>query len=152
MVNAIWGLKTNAMFDIWSVEHILCGFSVGKIVLEVNRRIFHKYFGPNVDDVRKNYFNLISILFLAYFWETIEHYLETGLLGNMVSDWFQGVEFWANRLVADPLMMTFGYYLAQRFPRLVNLARVCSIIWLVVHVFVFPHSMYLHVYFVSPSQ
>ena len=93
MVNAIWGLKTNAIFDIWSVEHILCGFSVGKFVLEINRRVFHKHFGSNFDDVQKNYFNLISVLFLAYFWETIEHYLETGLVGNVVSYWFQGVEF-----------------------------------------------------------
>ncbi|MEC9259119.1 MAG: hypothetical protein VX541_11515 [Candidatus Poribacteria bacterium] len=91
----------------------------------------------------------MSTLSVFYFWEAIEHYLETGLVGDVVSDWFQGVEFWANRLVADPLMMILGYYLAQRFPRLVNPARVCSIVWFFVHVFVFPHSMYLHVYFAS---
>ena len=91
----------------------------------------------------------MSTLSVFYFWEAIEHYLETGLVGNVVSNWFQGVDFWANRLVADPLMMILGYYLAQRFPRLVNPARGCSIVWFFVHVFVFPHSMYLHVYFAS---
>jgi hypothetical protein len=149
MTNTLWGLKTNAIFDAWSIEHILCGLSVGKIVLETNRRISNKYFGLNLSNVQKNYANLISILFLAYFWEAIEHYLETGLVGDVASDWFQGVEFWANHLVADPLMMILGYYLAQRFPRLVNPAKVCSIVWFFVHVLVFPHSMYLYVYFAS---
>ena len=85
----------------------------------------------------------MSTLSVFYFWEAIEHYLETGLVGDVVSDWFQGVEFWANRLVADPLMMILGYYLAQRFTRLVNPARVCSIVWFFVHVFVFPHRQYV---------
>ncbi|MEC7867206.1 MAG: hypothetical protein VYE00_06135, partial [Candidatus Poribacteria bacterium] len=69
MTNTLWGLKTNAIFDAWSIEHILCGLSVGKIVLETNRRISNKYFGLNLSNVQKNYVNLISILFLAYFWE-----------------------------------------------------------------------------------
>ena len=70
MTNALWGLKTTAIFDAWSIEYILCGCSVWKIVLETNRRISNKYFGLNLGDVQKNYVNLISILFLA-FWESV---------------------------------------------------------------------------------
>ena len=77
-------------------------------------------------------------------WESIEHYLEAGLAGYTVEYWFQGVEFWPNRLLADPLMLIIGYMIAKRYPGFVNPARVLSLLWLFVHLFVFPHSMYLH--------
>lgn len=87
---------------------------------------------------------LIGVLFLAFAWEAVEHYLEIGLLGTNVEFWFQGVEFWGNRLITDPLMMVGGYLLAHHVPRIVWPARILSLIWLLVHIFVFPDSMYLH--------
>jgi membrane protein YdbS with pleckstrin-like domain len=87
---------------------------------------------------------MMAVLFLAYFWETIEHYLEMGLAGGMVEYWFQGVEFWPNRLIADPAMLVIGYFIATKNPRLVVPARVLSLLWIIFHVFIFPHSMYLH--------
>ena len=91
MINAVWGLKTDTIFDVWLVGYILCGFSVGKIVLETDHRvsISNRCFGLILAACKKT----ISILLAFYFWETIEHYLETGLVGNVVSYWFQGVEF-----------------------------------------------------------
>ena len=88
--------------------------------------------------------DFLGVLFLAYLWETLEHYLEEGLAGAAVEYWFQGVEFWPNRFVSDPLMLVLGYWIAVRRPHLVVWARVASVAWLVVHIFVFPHSMYLH--------
>ena len=81
---------------------------------------------------------------VAYSWETVEHYLEIGLMGEVVAFWFQGVEFWANRIISDPLITVVGYYIAKQYSKLVIPARIISIIWLLVHVFIFPHSMYLH--------
>ena len=83
------------------------------------------------------------MLFIAYFWETIEHYLETGLLGSKVMFWFQGVEAWDNRFISDPLMLLLGYWIVKRWPKLVWPARIFSIVWLFFHIFIFPHSMYL---------
>ena len=85
-----------------------------------------------------------GVLFLAYAWETFEHYLEVGLAGTAVEYWFQGVEFWPNRLIFDPLMLIIGYLIAKRYPKLVWPARVLSLAWLLIHIFIFPHSMYLH--------
>ena len=90
------------------------------------------------------HFDMMGVLFLAYAWETIEHYLEMGLAGGAVEFWLQGVEFWPNRILSDPLMLIFGYMIAKRFPVAVWPARIFSIIWLLVHIFVFPHSMYFH--------
>ncbi len=84
------------------------------------------------------------MLFLAYAWETLEHYLEIGLAGQAVAYWFQGVEHWANRLIADPLAMVLGYLIVKRWAGLATPARILSALWLAVHVFWFPHSMHLH--------
>ncbi len=152
MMEVIWGVKTQAIFDVWTFEHILSGISVGTGVMIHNK----KYLGRLLDTFKekvlhqkqisfiKYKYDLMLVLLLAYVWETIEHYLETGLAGGWVEFWFQGVEMWANRLISDPLMLVFGYFLAKRYPFLVLPARVLSVIWLVVHLFVFPHSMYLH--------
>ena len=86
---------------------------------------------------------MAGVLCLGFAWETLEHYLETGLAGPAVQYWFQGVEFWPNRLIADPLMLVLGYVIAKRHPRLVLPARIASLTWLLVHIFVFPHSMVL---------
>jgi hypothetical protein len=83
-------------------------------------------------------------MFFAFLWEALEHYLEVGLLGHDVSHWFQGVEYWANRLIADPLLMLIGYYIVQHYTSIARPARVFSAIWLFFHFFIFPHSMYLH--------
>ena len=87
---------------------------------------------------------MMGVLFLAYGWETIEHYLEVGTAGVWLENWFQGVEFWPNRIIADPLMLVLGYMIAKKYPQLVIPARVFSIAWLLTHLFIFPHSMYLH--------
>jgi len=128
----IWGVKTTALFDAWSFEHLVAGMSVGILVRLVNRR---------EDSVR---LDLVTCLFLAYLWETIEHYLESGLAGAAVCYWFQGVEFWANRVLADPMLTVAGMMIVRTRPSLVWPARAVSATWLVVHIFVFPHSMYLH--------
>ena len=87
---------------------------------------------------------MILVLLIAYIWETAEHYLETGLAGETVEYWFQGVEFWANRFISDPLITVFGYFISKYYPITVNPARIISLLWLLIHIFIFPHSMYLH--------
>ncbi len=145
MIEWLWGLKTVAIFDVWSYEHLLSGLSIGHIVKKKNRKHIKKHY-PNqkIKAVTKYRLDYLFIFSLAFLWETVEHYLEQGLAGQRVEYWFQGVEFWPNRLIADPLMLVIGYAFIKRYPKLVWPARVLSISWLVVHIFIFPHSMYLH--------
>ena len=107
-------------------------------------KIFKSKLDLDSRDIKTRYFDLIFVLLAAYAWETVEHYLENGLMGDVVAYWFQGVEFWANRIFADPLITVVGYYIAVGNPKLVTPARILSLMWLLVHVFIFPHSMYLH--------
>ncbi len=140
----IWGLKTVAIFDVWTIEHFLSGISIGALAVRCNMKIFKNKLDLDSQDIKTQYFDLIFVLLVAYSWETVEHYMENGLMGDVVSYWFQGVEFWANRILSDPLITIVGYYIARANPSLVTPARIVSLIWLFVHVFIFPHSMYLH--------
>ena len=140
----IWGLKTVAFFDIWTLEHLLSGISIGALSIQINKKVFFNTINVDSKIIKTSYFDLTFVLLLAYIWETIEHYLETGLAGQSVEFWFQGVEFWANRFISDPLITVLGYYIAKNYFFLVNPSRIISFIWLIVHIFVFPHSMYLH--------
>ena len=140
----IWGLKTLSFFDIWSFEHLLSGISIGAFSLYINKKKLFEISKDNQKDINTSYFDIIFVLFVAYAWETVEHYLEIGLMGKVVMYWFQGVEFWANRLISDPLITVLGYYLSKKYSFLITPARIISLLWLLIHVFLFPHSMYLH--------
>jgi len=138
----LWGHKTLALFDVWSIEHVLAGLSIGAMVIKARGYVLvgadpmQRLVNVRVD--------LLGILFLSYLWEAVEHYLETGLAGGVVMHWLAGVELWGNRLITDPLMVVLGYAIVERNPRLVWPARVLSAAWVIVHVFFFPDSMYLH--------
>lgn len=144
MLELIWGLKTHAILDVWTIEHLLSGISVGSAVKKKNHKTFQKVLNVIDHNHHSWWFDISGVLFIAYMWETLEHYLEEGLAGFKVEYWFQGVEFWQNRFIADPLMLVLGYLIAKKFPFLVWPARFFSIGWLILHIFVFPHSMYLH--------
>jgi len=141
MFEIFWGEKTAAIMDFWTIEHFFSGIILASFVQKFSQKIFEK---TKISRSQKKYFNLIFILFLAYFWETIEHYLETGAAGKAAADWFCGVEFWANRILADPAMLLLGFFFAQKFPRFFWPARIFSFLWIFVHIFIFPHSMFLH--------
>jgi hypothetical protein len=147
----LWGLKTYALMDIWTLDHLIVGISIGHLVKKRNQKVFKNKFGIDRHFDITKYFDIIAVLFLAFLWETIEHYLETGLLGDRVTYWFQGVEFWGNRMLIDPLMLVLGYLIAKNNPKLVIPARIVSVAWLAVNVFIFPHSMYVQQFLLLPS-
>ncbi len=136
-----WGLKTEASFDVWSIEHIIMGISVACFAAWMTKKIVGD---EDVSDRLKLRISFILTLLAAYMWETLEHYLEIGLGGQAVAFWLQGVEHWSNRLICDNLMVLLGWWIYNQKNRIVWFARVFSFVWLFVHIFIFPHSMYLH--------
>ena len=143
----IWWLKTEAMMDVWTIEHVLSWISVWFFIMSSNYKVFEKKIWFDPSKINTRYFDLMWVLFLAYFWETIEHYLEVWIAWDAVKYWFQWVEYWPNRIIFDPLMLVFWYFLARKYTKIVAPARFLSFIWLIVHIFIFPHSMYLHYIF-----
>jgi hypothetical protein len=131
MLEIIWGLKTVAILDVWTFVHVFIGISIGSALRK--RKKQNTYF----------WYLIILVLVLSYAWELLEYYLELGLMGETVTYWFQGNEFWPNRFIMDPLMIALGYLIAQRFPKTVWPARALLLVWMTIHISIFPHSMYL---------
>lgn len=140
----IWGLKTEAMMDVWTIEHVLSWISVWFLIMSSNYKIFEKKIGFDSEKINTRYFDLMWVLFVAFAWETLEHYLEVWIAWDVVKNWFAWVEYWPNRIIFDPLMLVFWYFLARTYTKIVAPARFLSFVWLIVHIFIFPDSMYLH--------
>lgn len=152
----IWGPKTESLFDIWSIEHFISGVTIGSILCIILVHIFHPdlknhsykkkklTIKENLNGLHFHYFVLVFLI--AYIWEVLEFYMEAGYTGNAkITYWFQGVEYWLNRSLTDPLMVAFGAWCTLRFySKAVSWsARVFSVSWLTCHVFIFPNCMYL---------
>jgi len=149
----LWGYKTEAMFDLWSFEHFANGIGLAALAA----LIIGKILKDGADPVSFKIINFFLVLVLSLFWECAEHYIEAGILpgviGTKVTFWFQGIEHWSNRLVGDTLMVMLGWYVYSKKSKLALPAKVFSLIWMAIHIFAFPDSMYLQrLLFQSPSN
>jgi hypothetical protein len=141
----IWGYKTVSMFDIWSLEHFVNGIALAGMTGIITGRVLPQ---NEINPKSWKIINCIFVLALSLLWECAEHYLEAGVLpgavGERVTFWFQGVEHWSNRLIGDTLTVLLGWYVYTLRQSLATPAKIFSLLWMGVHIFVFPDSMYLH--------
>ena len=127
----LFGHKTTALFDLWSMTHFLSGIGIMSVIALLRRSgrgVAHPF---------------LLALTMSALWEIIEIYLELGLAGGGVMRWFDGVEHWTNRLITDQLLFVAGVAVAQRRPALIWPAKLASTAWLLAHIFLLPHSMAL---------
>ena len=141
----LWGCKTEAMFDLWSIEHFING-----IALAGGANLITGFVSKKTELSRgaRKTVSFLLVLSIALLWEALEHYLESGLLpgaaGERVTYWFQGVEHWSNRLIGDTLTVMLGWRVYQWKNCLAIPAKIVSGAWVLVHVAFLPHSMYVH--------
>jgi hypothetical protein len=139
----LWGLKTEAAFDLWSLEHLANGATMAAAA----HCILCTFLSNRVTKEQRPWVSLLLVLTAALFWENVEHYVEAGLLpgawGARVTFWFAGIEHWSNRLLGDNLMVFLGWFIYTKRPRFALAAKIFSTFWLLLHIFVFPDSMYL---------
>lgn len=121
----LFGDKTVALFDIWSIEHLMVGIVLAFVLNK---------FASNKKE------NLLWLLLISVFWECCEHYFEEGLLGGKIQNWFAGTEYWANRLIGDNLVLILGYFIYKKYPKSIYFALVLSGIFLLLHL-CYPSSM-----------
>lgn len=133
----LFGAKTTAAFDLWSLEHFFTGANVAIFGGKMRRRF-------NVCNDNPRLFVIAFVLICELFWEVVEHYLEAGAMTMFprVEYWFHGVEAFVNRAISDPLMTVAGGFFIMRFPKWKIFCVLFSTIWVTVHVFFFPHCMY----------
>ena len=116
--NNFIGDKTVAVFDIWSIEHLMMGVILSYAINKIssNRKV-----------------NLLVLLLISFFWECVEHYLEEGLLGFKIQNWMAGTEYWGNRLIGDNLLMILGYLIYEKYPKSIFFAFILFGIFLILH-------------------
>lgn len=134
----LFGPKTVSLLDLWSLEHFLTGISMACLC----RSLLTSWLAQ-VPAFMKPRLILMATLNMAFGWEILEHYLETGLAGAGVAFWLQGVEHWSNRMFSDNVMVMMGGLLFLRKPTSARIARAGSSVWLFAHIFLMPHSMWL---------
>ena len=132
----LFGDKTTAWFDIWSIQHIM---SLMWVIVR-----FEQGLRPRVSPRPAGLLGLLVALCLGFAFEPIERLAELGYAGSAVAQWFAGEEYWANRWIADTIVCGVAAYLLSRNrPWLVYAARQYSVSWMLLHVLLAPHSMYL---------
>jgi hypothetical protein len=139
----LFGPKTASWLDVWSLEHFVSGMAISSLCVLLADTVFMKGV-REVPPIAERRVYIITILLVEYMWEVVEFYLEAGYTGvPAITHWFQGVEFWGNRVLADPLITLSGGIVGLHRTWLVLPARLFSLTFLLVHVFVLPHCMYL---------
>ncbi len=90
----IFGKKNQAMFDKWSLGHILFYYGFTKfLLLPLNF-----------------WYALLIVLVIGFIWEVVEIYLE-----NSPNQWFDEKEIWHNRFIGDFLSNLSGFLLGWFF-------------------------------------
>lgn len=139
----IWGHKTEAMFDLWSIKHFLMGIALTATAYFIIKIIFKK---DTLSEPARKKLSLVIVLLLSISWEMVEHYLEQNLFGKVITDWFAGTEHWTNRIFGDNLLVLLGWFVYHKNHGKILLwfEKIFSFAFLFVHIVIFPNSMYLH--------
>ena len=125
------GDKTEAMFDLWSLQHFCAGILLGSRL--TRSKFLHVATWEKL---------AVVAFLLALCWETTELAMEAGFFGQVVEYWKAGFEHWSNRLLGDPFIVTSGALMARRFPRLWKIVLLPATAWLLINV-ISPNSMYI---------
>jgi hypothetical protein len=128
---AFVGDRSEAIFDLWSLQHFCAGVLLGAILLRCKFLRLETW----------KELAVAAALF-AFAWEAAELAMEAGLFGQVVASWKDGFEHWSNRLFGDPLTVTSGALIANRFPQAWKIVLLPAVIWLLMNV-ISPNSMYI---------
>ncbi|MDH4330895.1 MAG: hypothetical protein OEV93_05090 [Candidatus Moranbacteria bacterium] len=115
-----FGDQKTSLFDLWSIQHFLAGVLIGSLLIT-----------PKYERTKKWHIMLPLTIFLAFAWEAVELYLESGGIEAVQSFWNQR-EHWSNRLVSDPIMVIGGGVLGYIIHDSWKIAIIPSIIWLLI--------------------
>ena len=132
----LFGDKTVALFDLWSLEHFFTGCNSAALI----GFFYHKFSKQKNEKILFAY-QAMTLAILELYWESFEFYLEAGYSYDIITYWLQGVEYMGNRLITDPIMTVGGLFFIRRFPRAKIVAAIFSLIWLYLHLVVFDNCM-----------
>lgn len=121
---ALWGEKTTSIFDIWSIQHVLSGIVLGYFVLKL-LKVEYSFW-------TYTYY----ILAFSILWESLELFFEVTSFKIGILHWNQGVEYWANRLITDPLLVLTGGFLYKNNNKILPISAALVVLFLLVNLFI----------------
>ena len=129
----LFGHKSTSLLDLWTIVHFLTGCASPIAIAFLSRLSSYPRSHP-----------VSTILLISLTWEILEFYMETGAVGpSSVRVWFDGVEHFSNRIISDQVALLLGYFLCAKRHLWAIIAKILATTWLAIHIFIFPHSMYL---------
>ena len=136
----LFGSKTDAPLDFWVIQHVVNGVVFARI---------HRFFQENLAKKRWQRSDCFwTVLVLAYIWEAFEVGAENGVWGIPIASWFYGVEHWANRIIADPLLVGAGALIFILYPKSFKPAFAIAAFWLLINL-IMPDSMLIQNYILT---
>jgi hypothetical protein len=114
----LFGDQRTSFLDLWSIQHFLAGVLIGSLLIT-----------PKYERTKKWQIMLPLTIFLAFAWEAVELYIESGGIEAFKSFWNQR-EHWSNRLVSDPLLVIGGGIIGYIIHDSWKVAVVPIILWL----------------------
>ena len=118
----LFGHKTHALFDLWSLQHFatgcLLGWGIQTIMVSRNEPL---------DTMTLTAWT--SLIMISVVWEIVEWSGEIDSLGSRIAVWKDGLEYWANRCITDVGLVLSGGLLVRRFPTLLLPALLFTLIW-----------------------
>ena len=140
----LWGHKTIAMFDLWTLQHMASGICMAFVATIIIAKVFKKI---DISPSSQKIICFFMVIAASLIWECAEHYLESGVIrgeiGAKITFWFQGVEHWSNRIIGDTIAIILGWRIYYWKKNLAIPAKLFSLLWMAAHIFIFPDSMYL---------
>lgn len=118
VIPQVFGDQRVSLFDLWSIQHFLAGVLIGSLLIT-----------PKYKRTKNWQIMLPLTIFLAFAWEAVELYIESGGVEALKSFWNQR-EHWSNRLVSDPLLVIGGGVVGYIIHDSWKVALVPTILWL----------------------
>lgn len=132
------GDRTEAVFDLWSFQHLCSGILIGSFLV----------YGRFLHQCKWRRFALVMLL-CSLLWEAAELSMEAGAFGEAVMLWKRGFEHWGNRFVGDPLMVVSGGLAARHYASAWKFVLLPAGLWFAINV-ACPSSMSVQEIFFGP--
>ncbi|MFC1608757.1 hypothetical protein ACFL2R_01075 [Patescibacteria group bacterium] len=122
----LFGAKDNAVFDWWSIFHLMAGVLIGSWLL------YYRY----VPD--KNWKKMLLVIFvISFVWEVFELFAELGSVILFSKEyWKYGYEHWMNRVISDQVITVGGGLIGYNYKRIWAWMLPPVVVWMIVSFFV----------------
>lgn len=145
----LFGERTYAAIDAWTLQHFLTGVVCGRPFM----RVLEWWNDDFANELKHDISQLVAfILIFAFGWEGLEVLMDNGTFGADIAVWKVGFEHMTNRFITDPAMVLGGAILSLRYRWAWVIAAGPCAIWNVLNYGFLDNSMVAHNWIVAAVE